>query len=388
MSEKRLQHFVPQFHIRNFTPNRDEKYIGVYALKSSNYNRQASIRKQACRVSYYGADNIIEDALAEIEGIASNIIRDIIENQKLPNELNWLDFLVYIISLEVRTPRIASQINNSIGLIANSIIEENASELVSMHLDQAQLISLPIALQALPIIMDLDLGLLINTTKYPFICSDAPVVRLNLLSQNGLMTDSGLGYASRGLIMILPISSKHCIYLFDKDIYKIGSRKSNNLHHICCIEQIESLNLLQICNAHETFYFNRSLSDVNLHQMVSNAKDRKYNSDAILKEYENIDDSNQTILYLTSNPVSYYKSIPGLHIYKHKRGFTVNTPADQWRDAGLVTAHRNYFSIEGNKNKTPSEFIDYLLSKPGLLDENHQFVGAGAPRTFRMKGII
>jgi hypothetical protein len=78
-SEKKNQHFVPKFYLRNFSYLGNEKQIGLYNTRNKFYFKTATLRDQGSRDFFYGTDGIIEDSLSEIEGHLSVVIKKILE---------------------------------------------------------------------------------------------------------------------------------------------------------------------------------------------------------------------------------------------------------------------------------------------------------------------
>jgi len=63
MGDKRNQHFVPQFFLRNFGT---EKFISSYLIQGKRFINNVSIRGQ-CQKSYlYGREPDIENALLTV----------------------------------------------------------------------------------------------------------------------------------------------------------------------------------------------------------------------------------------------------------------------------------------------------------------------------------
>jgi len=85
MANKVKQHFVPRFHLRQLSNEPGHKSIGLWDLRKEIFARHASLKNQAYSAYFYGKDAEIEDALAQIEGIVSQVLGKIIITQQLPS---------------------------------------------------------------------------------------------------------------------------------------------------------------------------------------------------------------------------------------------------------------------------------------------------------------
>ena len=78
--KKKNNHFVPQFHIRQWSS--DKKTIMTYNISKDKYIRNASIKNQASKNYLYGHDENFENIMGEIETYASPLYTKIISNKK------------------------------------------------------------------------------------------------------------------------------------------------------------------------------------------------------------------------------------------------------------------------------------------------------------------
>jgi len=87
MAEKKGQHFVPKFHLRNFNPRTDGqevKSIAAFNLKRKRHILLASIAGQCQRDYIYSKDLSIEDSIKVIEDRAALVISNIIKTSIRP----------------------------------------------------------------------------------------------------------------------------------------------------------------------------------------------------------------------------------------------------------------------------------------------------------------
>lgn len=96
--------------------------------------------------------------------------------------------------------------------------------------------------------------LLINKTATEFITSDNPVVLYNQF-MNYRAEVSHCGFASKVFQIILPLDKEKLIVLYDHRVYRLGSN-SNFTIEVSHTNDVDALNILQFCSAHEHIYFN------------------------------------------------------------------------------------------------------------------------------------
>ncbi|MFF2015236.1 DUF4238 domain-containing protein [Paenibacillus sp. NPDC058177] len=125
MADKNRQHFVPKFYLRNFSNN--IKAIDTFNLTNSKYIQNSSIKDMCHRHNFYGADNRMENFLAEvIESKASLLINIILETNQFPKEIEeYIHLYQFLLISEARNFKIAESINNSANFIARSILEQH-----------------------------------------------------------------------------------------------------------------------------------------------------------------------------------------------------------------------------------------------------------------------
>ena len=86
-AQKKRQHYVPQFYLRNFS--KDEHYIYIYNLKSGKIE-EGPISRTCEKKYFYGKDDEFENILERIETDHSKIIHNILK-QNIPPIQNSVD---------------------------------------------------------------------------------------------------------------------------------------------------------------------------------------------------------------------------------------------------------------------------------------------------------
>ena len=104
-----------------------------------------------------------------------------------------------------------------------------------------------------PLIGDLDCTLFLNETEEDFLTSDHPVARCNSLPYSRTPAPS-IGFASRGLIIVYPISPRALLLLSDVEVYKVEKNR-DGAANLKGRRDVVELNLAQCGSAYENLYF-------------------------------------------------------------------------------------------------------------------------------------
>lgn len=280
--EKISHHYVPQFYLKNFSTN--HKSIGMYIDKHSNYIRQASIKKQACKDYLYGRDQIIEDTLMGLESKVFNIIKHIIDTYKIPSNQSkaYHLLILFILILEVRVQRQADSMNNLINEQVKAMakmskehgkldVTEKTIDEMRVSLDIPNLPLMQAAAQIYPIILDLKATLILIENDRMFITSDNPVVRYNYMYVIRKYTQRGYGLGNMGIQIFLPISPKCCLYIYDNVMYNTSLSKQDNII-LTKGKHVDELNKLFYMNSYDFLFFNEKVKESYIRRIVSKNK--------------------------------------------------------------------------------------------------------------------
>jgi Protein of unknown function (DUF4238) len=219
MPDKKSQHFVPQFYLRNFSSDR-RKCIGLYNIPSDRLVPWgASIRDQACKDYFYGKDANLEDAFNILETAASRVISDIINNNKLPNRNNedYRTLTTFMSIQDSRTVNSTGRINDTLNAFRRvaelnfTTNKDRPERGLENRLHEAKPLEILMkgALFTEPLLLDLKDKLIVNKSLIPFITSDHPLVKHNQLYMR--MENIPIGLACEGIQLFFPISPEHMI---------------------------------------------------------------------------------------------------------------------------------------------------------------------------------
>lgn len=275
MSDKLNQHWVPQFHLKLFSNG--NRYIHLALRDGSRVAFKTSIKDQCARHLFYG-NRKIEDWLSTLESGHATAYRAVLQIADSPSPLNSLrksddiQLRQALLVQRARTPRHAQVSGNSMDQAALHTYREYLSGLQPnpqrdnairaidegrASLKNSEFMSLMLALRnacsMVKIIKDLRLLILCNQTSDPFVLGDAPCILSNRY-MNDIAGHGVLGYATRGLMISLPINSKIQVLLIDHAVYRVPYYPSDCVN-IIAREDVASLNAQQICAAQKRIYF-------------------------------------------------------------------------------------------------------------------------------------
>lgn len=282
---------MPRFYLRQFSNEPDHKSIGVWDVQKEIFVRHASLKNQAYGVYFYGKDAEIEDALAQIEGVVSQVLKEIIITQQLPSHdsSERVTLFVYLVYQAERTQYAAEALNESIDKLVHIAfkederIKEDLSH-VRVGIRNAAVFRLGVVSKILPIVTDLEMKLLRNKTDQEFVTSDNPVVKYNQFMEFRKWPGGHDGWASVGLQVFFPISPSLCLVLYDKDVYRLGLRR-HRLVEIGKIEDIDQLNALQLINASRNLYFSHGVREEYVKRLHRRYSDKRRTGKMSVEEY-------------------------------------------------------------------------------------------------------
>jgi hypothetical protein len=355
ITEKKNQHYVPKFYLRNFSYLNNKKQIGIYNIENSFFFPTSKLKTQGSKNFFYGQDGVIEENLSTIEVYLAKSINTIISNSKLPEKKseNYLSLQSFAVLTDLRSPvsvRAMNQMYSAMEselnkldpnfLKGNPIPTRNDEDIIGNLLSMTS--------EVVEMINDLKIKLLINDTETSFISSDFPVVKYNQFLE-GKTSTSNTGYGIRGLQIIFPINDKLSIILFDSSIYKVGNKRDNYLV-IKNEKDIDSLNLLQFVNCLSTIYFNEKVSKSYIQKLHEKSKkfqranQGKSESSYITREGESIDEVmkiGKNLLIMNSSDCETKFSIVGIKKHSNGKITKINNPNQLREQSELILRRRN-----------------------------------------------
>lgn len=286
VTEKKYQHYVPKFYLRLFS--NDKKSIGTYIFKSKKYISNAPIKGIGGSDYFYGKDGKIEDWFSNLEGKWSIILRDIIENNQLyVSREDYIYLLMFIYLSDARSKNSAKIMDKFINELAITTTNMDKKQKVKhsykekiASFDIPNIYPILVMQDVIPILLDLKIVLIINSTSHQFITSDCLVTRYNqFLLEKGYKR--GYAYGTCGIECFLPISPKHCLCLYDDMIYQ--TKEKNDVIIIKDYKEIDKMNSLFLYNSDENIFFNNNVEKSRIDTLVKNRKQLEIDDDTIFK---------------------------------------------------------------------------------------------------------
>jgi hypothetical protein len=369
MPEKKNQHFVPRFYLKKFSLQSKGKGIGVFNISSLKFIKRANLYDQASENYFYGSDLRIENTLANLETESANIIKFIIDKQTLPkvDSKDHQMLLLFTIVLFGRTVYTAEMISEAVGKYKKTVssIDSNAlsesERNIDLTLTDAVQESLNIVVSRFPLMRDLWWKLIINETKQPFITSDHPVVLYNQFLEPRKTCGSNVGLASKGLEIFLPLSPKFTLILFDKDVYKVGTRNQTSVK-VDSLDDITALNLLQCINANKNIYFNEDFSEDEIQKLLISAEPYRRQTKANWDQYSTkVENENQKILlHLYGSDVKCSLKLSFISLVEKAKSYTLGQKVTHLRNEPLYHLYIKFLELVDQGLYNPSDFYEFM----------------------------
>jgi len=368
MTQYKIQHFVPQWYQRNFSPdiNKDGKdeHIWVYDLKSDKIEL-SKIYETAQKEYFYGKDGEFEKSLQLIETGTARAVNTIIKNENLDGlaDSTRKNLFKFLLLQSTRT--------ESSKVIVENLHEKYVEYFIKLRLrlyekspgynpfieslkkdENLFQYAMKIALASVIAISDLKPFLLINKTEIPFFTSDYPVVVNNYNYKK-----MRLGTNTLGIQIICPITDKICLLLIHSELYRIIGYKQSKIE-ISADTDIDSINYLQILNCYRKVFSKQNNLEYIRTIRENTLKIRENNK---LPQVENGDDDNLERNYATR--FSFLKNTP-------KCGAIISQYAKDSYKANEKLPFRNKNLLDKARSQTDSIIASYIDEYRSKLERN------------------
>ncbi len=277
------QHYIPQFHLRRWSL--DGKVISLYNKNNQIFvDNKGAIKNLASRDYFYDTDGSVEKQLSIIESHVAPVYQKIIATESL-SELVEDEIGILYLHIALFNERTAAagedyeklvkaQIQTSLKVCQahGRYLEIDANTIKDKFKVQFQCSSsIRNGILSSPLIEDLKLSLIKNTSDVEFLTSDYPVIRYNLWSIIRKLY-SGWGMCNVGLMFFLPISPKFALIAYDPVIYKIKNLQ-NNVVSINNKSAINEINSLMLLNSNENLFFSPNIPLHYIKRLISHMGD-------------------------------------------------------------------------------------------------------------------
>jgi hypothetical protein len=267
--KKKNNHFVPRSYLKRFCPGKG-KQIALYNIAADLIVPRAPIKSQCSRDYFYTKNPVFEDAFGDIEGDQRTLLDEILRTERAPSlaTMEHARLMSGILFQRGRTVAAAEQTDELASLFGKALLQkqfekDGRNDLLSylpqvkLSVNNAVMDSIFEHLPMAPLIGDMVCSLFLNRTPEDFLTSDHPVILFNSLPPQH--THPAVGFASRGLIVLYPISPRALLFLSDREVYKVHGN-DNGAVQVCNPRDVVEMNLGQFGNAFENIYFNNAES--------------------------------------------------------------------------------------------------------------------------------
>jgi len=279
VTKKKRHHYIPRFYLKRFSVNNDGKFIGLYNLNNKKFIQTAPLKSQAYENFFYGEDDEIENALAEMENIVAKMFYYWTEKKLLylpPIETNGFKLLKrFILYQAFRTPKSGNDLMGILNQGLKTVLKEFKPELREsinegefIHKNPV-LLGLFHAIKYEHLLNFLDCKFLVNLSLLPFITSDAPVILYNQLMEQAENYMGATGLVAKGLQIFYPIHPRLMICLYDSNVYYFGNG-STDCWSTESIGEIHQLNGLQLINSNSQLFFDDFISEEYIKELLNN----------------------------------------------------------------------------------------------------------------------
>lgn len=340
MPQKKNQHYVPQFYLKNFSD--DGKMIGVYILKDKKYISKAPIKNQASKDYMYSKDPTMENALGNLEGLTDELTKRILVNPKLKLDEKDREVLLTFTLIQLgrtvsRTDDLQELTDKSFKQMYMAYIKQKTGGRIDdrltsfyRYIDEKMVFQLPepgivgvgLSAKLLPMCSDLRYKLLINKTDIDFVTSDNPSCMYDEFLER--MGDYSTGFALRGIEIYLPLSPKVAILYYDPKVYKIGSAHKEQVN-VVNTNDVIALNKLIAANAKDILMCKDSTKSLLFFLQYAIIHGRFSNQERIEEIYlrdanNNIITGNHTRAKFFNMKLSFLKELPRF-AYKDRKDY-------------------------------------------------------------------
>jgi hypothetical protein len=388
-------HFVPQFYFRNFSA--DGKRIALFHLKSGVIVPSASIRRQATRKKLYVNDEL-EAKISHLESDFSRSFRDVIEAareddyREIQEKDTFSKLRTAMLFQRYRTPGYAESSNPAYERMMLKMfrahIERGADEDfrgraleaidkgdVNLELNpQATVLrGISMALEFSMLISDLEVCVLKNVTRFPFIFGDWPVVLVNTFCRN-VKNRGVLGLQCHGLQIFCPLSPDVAVMLFDPNAY-YGPCIERIAIEVVDPFEVSQLNALQLCLAHEVAYFGDCAHGDYVSRLWNVHQHRIGKGKSEYRQYSRVDGGEETFMHIFDPQpeiIPEFSFIRCDPLREHDYAFSRRNPTlfEEWKAIAIEYGSdvADHIGTDSNESERESVLFRDVIGREMIVD--------------------
>ena len=252
MDKTKRQHYIPRFLLKEFSSDLKHEKINIFLLKQNKFISDAKLYNQASHDYLYGEDQFLEKVYSQLESKVSPLLRKINCNDlDLSNEEKaWIQ--TFVLFQNFRTPEASLKIQDlTKGLLKEvpQLAEKYGNNIHGFPNNFYFLFKM--ASESIYTIADLRIDVLTAAPESYFIIGEHPVIVLNpMLYERKWMSGKG-SISAKGAIVLLPISDKKTLILYDHEMYRL---KKRNGQIVISDSDVELLNYCQFLLSSDCIY--------------------------------------------------------------------------------------------------------------------------------------
>lgn len=261
MPANKNQHYVPKCHLKPFSLNGEGHAINLVNINSGKCIPNASTRGQCSKDYLYGKDQKLENILKGTEGRYGTIIKKI--QDKIALTLDELEELRAFAWLQYcRTEMAFTRLRKAKEMMREAAYRgyESFAEEIDLSEQRMMQSSMLQYARTLYTLRDLAVHIIHNQSQVDFVTSDDPAILTNRFQIQRLGTENA-GTESAGALLFLPLTPRHMLMCFDKDIYRFGY--TNGTVVLNRSADVLSFNQFQYIKAEKNIY-HRAAEDAEL----------------------------------------------------------------------------------------------------------------------------
>lgn len=373
MPANKKHHYVPRFYLKRFSA--DERSINLYNFRLGRAIASVNLKNQCHRDYMYGQDGEHEKRLAVLEGAFAQLLRNIIPSCVLPPPMSpdHESLAILVLLQYARTAHTADAFDEMADGMWKAILEKDSrvspdmlNKVRIVNTDPANL-AVATMLRLYHLILDLRYKLLLAPPDREYLTSDNPVVMYNQLMEFERF-GSNTGLASKGLQIFYPLSPKHLLYMYDRDVYSCGSHR-DSVMHVPTDDDVLQLNTLQVASALENVYYRGPSADVFRAASAGERGRRTKKAQLIRGRERSTPTGSSQLLGMSREDVrtnlrlTFVRLLKPAKRWREERMRPGPKPAVVVRNEALIREHEAFMRVVDQGHYAPTEFLRYLRER-------------------------
>ena len=292
---------MPRFYLSAFESA--PKQIHLFNLKTGLAVQNAGLRHQCYRHGFYGPDDRVEKALAELEAHAAPVLRWIRARRALPPSGSGerVALLAFVALQALRTTVMADRNNAHLDKLTKQIYAREPQAIAHQFEASRFEYENPVlpALRHLPLMLeaiaDLSAHLVVSCDRL-FVTSDNPAFRYNQYCEH-IDHVGTTGALNRGFQAFVPLAPDLCLVLFDPTTYTAGLADRWRGFSLATTADEEALNTIQLVAAAEQIYFSDWTTAPIVRALAVDAQRLRIADPTVVVEYGQDDDPSRSLVH-------------------------------------------------------------------------------------------